>query len=107
VEIGRHFGYEPKTDSSTRREMRVFALQYNLQLQFGIKTTIEKLLSPAIYINSFSMYRPYKKNGELRSDKERLAVMAEEVSEMIHQFSFDAFESEWHHRIEKLSDTHK
>lgn len=105
-EIGNQSGHEPRTDSSTRREMRVFALQHSLQTQLGIMTTIEELLSPSVYINSFSMYRPYKKDGKLRNDKEKLALMADEVSEMIHQFDFNSFTSEWFYRIEKLSDTH-
>jgi len=99
-QIGQHSGYEPTTDESVKRELRIWAFQWHLENKYGIATSIKEMISAVVYMPAF-IYYPM--NGGYRPEPERLTLALEEVTRLSQTtFSLEAFDLAWFERIKAL-----
>lgn len=104
-EIGNFSGFEPSTDASVRREIRVWAYQWSLQRQFGIKDSIYNTIRPIVYLPAFVYYhRSNGKNGQYHlSDQCKIKIACLEAQELSKKdFSYSNFVNAWQTRMELL-----
>lgn len=101
-QIGTSWGYEPQTDQSLLRELRVWAFQKCIASHYGLEEPTLKMVAPATYINSFDVYR-YKHNLTIEKTLETLADKVDELSQ--DTFTFDRFVKDWNSRMEILNRT--
>lgn len=104
-EIGNQSGYEPSTDQSVRRELRIWAYQHNLEKKYGIEQPIEDLVRAIVWDSAFTFYHSYHdvERKRFRSEKDRLVIAANEVKELADTtYTLDTFDKAWDERIRVL-----
>lgn len=86
--------FGPTTDQALRREMRVWAYQWNVTAALSLpgEKGIAELVRPAVFVDGFMNFP-----GE--TEKDRLAAIAQEVEAMLPEYSFDRFCEEWARRM--------
>lgn len=105
-QIGVHWGYEPQTDQSVRREQRVWAYQISLQKHYNLSISPYDTVSSATWLPAWCYYQPFPKveNEGLSSwDRRRLEQLAKDAESMsINEYTFEDFQEQWNKRIEIL-----
>jgi hypothetical protein len=68
--------YEPQTDQQVWREIRVWAIQYNLAKRANIKENFEDLAESSVYLPAFPLF------AKGLSDKAGIAKVAQEIEKL-------------------------
>lgn len=102
-------GWEPQTDQSVKRELRVWAFQLSIQNHYGIneadegETIAEDLVASAVYLSAWCYWRKSVGECGLESDKDALRRAADHITELSNsKFTFARFQQDWEDRIKLL-----
>jgi hypothetical protein len=99
-QIGTSWGYEPKTDQATQREIRAWSYQYSLQKEIGIPIQSDKLVKSVVWMNDFTIYK--YKHGH-KTDNDVISSIAKIVeSNSRDMYSYKNLMIEWKERVEAL-----
>jgi len=112
-EVAGRSGHEARTDQSVRREGRIWAYQLNLIRYFGTPKTARELVGSAVYMEAFYIYknrvlRGFEQFDYKEKENKALDIFAEEVEQLADtEFTLDAFNTNWHERMELLRNETK
>ena len=102
-QIGTSWGYEPQTDQSVQREIRVWAYQHSISKALNLENGSSKeLANSAHWLDAFFLYKHYTVGTV--SDvvaKQNMAWQIEELSDTV--FTYDRFCQEWDDRMKLIA----
>lgn len=101
-QIGTQWGYEPQTDQSVQREMRVWAYQHAISNALSLEEgSTKELVKSATWLDAFFIYR--YQTVKVNTDFEALSIMASQVEELSNIYNYDRFCQEWHDRMKLIA----
>lgn len=98
-EIGHHYGWEPQTDQSVKREARCWAFQISLMSHYQLKVETKRIVRPARFMPAFALYQ---KTLNETQKIQKLATEVQELSKTSH--TYDKFCQAWQVRTRHLKE---
>jgi hypothetical protein len=102
-QIGTSWGYEPQTDQSVQREIRVWAYQHSISKALNLENGSSKeLASSAHWLDAFFLYKHYTVGTVSEAvAKQNMAWQIEELSDTV--YTYDRFCQEWDDRMKLIA----